>query len=69
MKLLFCFILPSMVPYFLWNETMYWSVLLHVTCLALTYLVGEQCGTYVRKQTLQQVNIYATHLPALIKNY
>ncbi|CAH1381440.1 unnamed protein product [Tenebrio molitor] len=31
MKLLFCFILPSMVPYFLWNETMYWSVVSSIT--------------------------------------
>jgi stearoyl-CoA desaturase (delta-9 desaturase) len=35
-KLFFCFILPIMVPYLLWNETMYWCV---VSCLA-RYVCG-----------------------------
>jgi stearoyl-CoA desaturase (delta-9 desaturase) len=53
MKLLFCFILPSMVPYFLWNETMYWSVVSSITrdmlSLNFTWLMNSAAHMFGNK--------------------
>ncbi|XP_044262551.1 acyl-CoA Delta-9 desaturase isoform X2 [Tribolium madens] len=53
MKLFWCFIFPTMIPYLCWNETLYWSVMSciarYVCGLNFTWLVNSAAHMFGNK--------------------